>query len=78
MEIKVSTSNTETFVKLHVVRIVYQLCEYTDLGAVFLKTEKRGKRSVFANEVTFIYSFPQNLCTWDVSSLDSNPGPSDY
>ena len=41
MEIMVSTSNAENLVKI--ARIVYQLCDYTDFRALFLKTRKCGK-----------------------------------
>ena len=55
MEIMASTSNAEKLVKI--ARIVYQLCDYTDFRADFLKTRICGKWSVFANQVTFIGYF---------------------
>ena len=40
-----STSNAENLVK--VARIVYQLCDYTDFRAVFLKTKKNEGSGLF-------------------------------
>ena len=53
MKIMASTTNAENLVKI--ARIAYQLCDYKDFRAVFLKTRICGKWSVFANQVTYMW-----------------------
>ena len=60
VEIKVSTSNAENVVKISRIDwIVYQLCDYTDFRALFLKTINHGERVVYAESVTYI---PHTRC----------------
>ena len=51
MEIMACTSNAENLVEI--ARIVYQLCDYKDFRAAFLKTRICGKWLVLANLVTY-------------------------
>ena len=53
MEIMASASKAESLVK--VARIFYQLCDYRNFRAVFLKTIKCRKWLVFTNQVTYIH-----------------------
>ena len=60
MEIMASTSNAEISVKI--ATIAYQLCDYKDFRADFLKTRICGKWSVFANQVTYVIADIKALC----------------